>query len=75
MLLCVVVERAKKCLDFAVTLFFFHLLACAFYEVSGNSKENWNIFNLLLYFLKYAEVLILSFRKEGDEGKEGKTTK
>jgi hypothetical protein len=32
-LLCVVVERAKKCLDFTVTLFFFHLLACAFYEV------------------------------------------
>ncbi|EWM27958.1 hypothetical protein NSK_001392 [Nannochloropsis salina CCMP1776] len=31
-LLCVVVERAKKCLDFTVTLFFFHLLACAFYE-------------------------------------------
>jgi hypothetical protein len=38
-LLCVVVERAKKCLDFAVTLFFFHLLACAFYEVSGMEQK------------------------------------
>ncbi len=38
MLLCVVVERAKKCLDFAVTLFFFHLLACGVYEVS----EDWD---------------------------------
>lgn len=32
-LLCVVVEKAKKCLDFGATLFIFHLLACWTYEV------------------------------------------
>jgi len=33
LLLCVVVERAKKCLDFGFTLFLLHLLACWTYEV------------------------------------------
>mmetsp|Transcript_4649 Transcript_4649/g.8235 ORF Transcript_4649/g.8235 Transcript_4649/m.8235 type:complete len:122 (-) Transcript_4649:1347-1712(-) len=32
--LCLVVERAKKCLDFTFTSHFVHLSACTMYEVS-----------------------------------------
>lgn len=40
-LLCVVVERAKKCLDFTVTLFFFHFLACGVYESFPSTLLWW----------------------------------
>jgi len=31
-LLAIIVEKSKKCLDFSVTLFFVHFLICTFYE-------------------------------------------
>lgn len=37
-LLCLVVEKVKKCLDFTVTLFICHLIACSCYEVSLRRK-------------------------------------
>lgn len=39
LLLCLVVEKAKKCLDFGATLFIFHLLACWTYEVRGGTNR------------------------------------
>jgi hypothetical protein len=39
LLLCLVVEKSKKCLDFSATLFFLHLLACSVYEVEGFSSH------------------------------------
>lgn len=35
-LLFLVVERAKKCLDFAFTTHLLHLAACSFYDVSNS---------------------------------------
>jgi hypothetical protein len=32
-LLSFIVERAKKCVDFTFTLYFIHVLSCAFYQV------------------------------------------
>ena len=32
-LLSLIVERAKKCVDFTFTLFFIHLAVCTFYQV------------------------------------------
>ena len=48
--LCLLVERAKKCLDFAVTLYLIHFCIC--FGFSGFPAEmNWwlvNIFSLVL---------------------------
>ena len=33
LLLCLIVERAKKCLDFALTLYFIDFILCILYEV------------------------------------------
>lgn len=32
-LLCLIVERSKKCVDFTFTLYFLHIAACMYYEV------------------------------------------
>lgn len=45
-LLCVVVEKAKKCLDFGATLFIFHLLFCWGYEVSPKNVHTLLIRNV-----------------------------
>lgn len=39
--LCFVVERAKKCLDFAFTNHFIHLIACTMYEGFPSTWEWW----------------------------------
>jgi len=40
--LSLIVERAKKCLDFAFTNHFLHLMACSAYEVRFVSPCFWN---------------------------------
>lgn len=40
-LLVVVVEKSKKCLDFSLTLFFTHLLLCFMYDGFPTSLEWW----------------------------------
>ena len=39
--LCVVVERAKKCLDFTATYYFMHLCGCALYDGFPEGWEWW----------------------------------
>ena len=38
-----IVERAKKCLDFTITLFFFHFLGCLVYRGFPSRSEWWTI--------------------------------
>jgi len=47
-LLAVIVEKSKKCLDFAATLFLLHLLACTLYPGGGGVPTNlgWWVANL-----------------------------
>ena len=44
--LCVIVERAKKCLDFAVTAHLLHLCCCTLYDGMPDTWEWW-IVNLM----------------------------
>jgi hypothetical protein len=44
--LAIVVERAKKCLDFAATIHLLHLCCCTMYDGFPNSWEWW-IMNLM----------------------------
>ena len=39
-LLAVIVEKSKKCLDFAATLFLLHLLACTLYPGGGGTDQS-----------------------------------
>ena len=41
LLLAVIVEKSKKCLDFSVTLFFIHFLACCLYGGAPNTYSWW----------------------------------
>ena len=41
--LCVIVERAKKCLDFTVTSYLLHLCGCAWYESFPDRWEWWAV--------------------------------
>ncbi len=45
-LLCLIVEKAKRCLDFTATVFLIHLVVCSFYGGVPISWEWW-ISNLL----------------------------
>ena len=42
-LLSLIIEKCKKCLDFTVTLFFVHLLVCTIYEVRARAplRDSW----------------------------------
>jgi hypothetical protein len=40
--LSVVVERAKKCLDFTVTLYFLHLMFCWAYRGASHMSVIWS---------------------------------
>jgi len=40
-LLALIVEKAKKCLDFSVTLFFVHLVSCTCYQ-KGEIPNTWD---------------------------------
>ena len=46
--LCVIVERAKKCLDFAATAHVLHLLGCTLYDGFPESWEWWIVMILNL---------------------------
>jgi hypothetical protein len=41
MLLNVIVEKSKKCLDFSVTLFVIHLVSCIWYAGIPNNWDWW----------------------------------
>ena len=41
--LCIIVERAKKCLDFASTAHFVHLCCCTMYDGLPSSWEWWAV--------------------------------
>merc|ERR1719410_1483809 len=40
-LLAIIVEKSKKCLDFSVTLFFIHFVACSVYDGIPKSWDWW----------------------------------
>ena len=46
MLLAIIVEKSKKCLDFSVTLFLIHLFSCIWYA-GMPSKLDWWIVHVL----------------------------
>mmetsp|Transcript_21243 Transcript_21243/g.31555 ORF Transcript_21243/g.31555 Transcript_21243/m.31555 type:complete len:176 (-) Transcript_21243:1015-1542(-) len=41
LLLAIIVEKSKKCLDFSVTLFFIHLVSCTLYGGIPKSFDWW----------------------------------
>lgn len=49
-ILCLVVERAKKCLDFAFTTHAIHLCLCSLYDSFPSSWEWWivNVLSLII---------------------------
>jgi hypothetical protein len=51
--LCIVVERAKKCLDFAATVHVLHLCGCVLYDGFPGSWEWWavNVMSLIVMSL------------------------
>lgn len=53
LLLAIIVEKSKKCLDFGVTLFLIHLLACAIYNGVPTVLDWWivNIFGMIIMVL------------------------
>ena len=51
-LLSLIIEKCKKCLDFTVTLFFVHLLVCTIYEARAPRVcRNWGRSRLTRSFL------------------------
>jgi len=40
-LLALIVEKSKKCLDFSVTLFLIHIIACTFYDGVPKTWDWW----------------------------------
>lgn len=42
-LLAIIVEKSKKCLDFSVTLFLIHLFSCYWYDGLPRSLDWWVI--------------------------------
>lgn len=40
-LLAIIVEKSKKCLDFSVTLFLIHLLSCYWYDGLPTTLDWW----------------------------------
>lgn len=45
--LCLIVERAKKCLDFTATFYIFHLFACTWYNQQFPSSWQWWVLTIL----------------------------
>ena len=54
-LLALIVEKSKKCLDFAVTLFLVHFTICAFYDGLAflSSVDFWivHVFGMIIMIL------------------------
>jgi protein SYS1 len=52
-LLAIIVEKSKKCLDFGVTLFLIHLFACALYDGIPTVMDWWivHVFGMIVMVL------------------------
>jgi len=52
-LLAIIVEKAKKCLDFSVTLFLIHVIACTLYDGIPGTWDWWiiHIFGAIVMIL------------------------
>jgi hypothetical protein len=47
LLLAIIVEKAKKCLDFSVTLFIIHLMVCMTYNAEFPASWDWWIIHIM----------------------------
>ncbi len=47
LLLALIVEKSKKCLDFSVTLFVIHVVLCSIYSRGFPSSWDWWIINVM----------------------------
>jgi hypothetical protein len=65
-LLAVIVEKSKKCLDFGVTLFLIHLLMCTFYDGFPSVLDWWIVHVLGMIIMVMLGEYICS-RKELDD--------
>ena len=64
--MAVIVERAKKCLDFTLTLFLFHFLGCLIYRGFPTSSEWWTV-NLFCLVVTVLLAEYLCVRKEMED--------
>ena len=55
-LLALIVEKSRKCLDFSVTLFFFHFLFCTIYSRSVPHTWDWWIVHVLVSIFVRSEI-------------------
>jgi len=65
-LLAIIVEKSKKCLDFGVTLFIIHLVVCYMYN-GWPSKLDWWIVHVLGMILMVLLGEYVCSRKELDD--------
>lgn len=66
-LLAIIVEKSKKCLDFSVTLFFIHLVLCTIYSGKLPGTFDWWIVNIFSMIVMTLAGEWLCARKELDE--------
>lgn len=66
LLLVIVVEKSKKCLDFSVTLFLIHFFLCCFYN-GAPSTWDWYIVHVLATILMVLFGEYLCSRRELDD--------
>lgn len=59
-LLSLIVERSKKCVDFTFTLYFIHIIACAYYYVSCFISSLTTSFTILIYSNSFYNYLLLN---------------
>jgi hypothetical protein len=70
-LLCAIVERSKKCVDFTFTLYFFHVVACIFYQRSFPLDWEWwlthvvctciYLYDQIFYIYVYAHIYMHTY--------------
>lgn len=65
-LLAIIVEKSKKCLDFSVTLFLIHFFLCSFYN-GPPSTWDWYIVHLFATILMVLMGEYLCSRRELDD--------
>ena len=63
LLLAVIVEKSKKCLDFSVTLFFIHFLACCLYGGAPNTYSWWIVHILATIIMTLLGEYLCSIRE------------
>jgi len=66
-LLAVIVEKSKKCLDFGVTLFLIHLVACWWYKGGFPTVLDWWVVQVLGMIVMIVLGEYLCSRKELDD--------